>query len=652
MGAKSQGIYPTVLFIVIIACVLGTALYAPHVLRAKEGFAIACPRPSAPFNEKLFIDREECYAGTGPDCESVMIGMFGDDYERKFNGANPDNVRRAVNLMSNNRYRKKDSKDDGAVYAVNECVIPDYEGSTLKLSNCVINGKVRLQPSSTSERQNGQVEWDHSGCVVTEEMIRNNFGQIAQEITDFFDGPKDKMEVDVSNANQQNIQKTQVYNNEFTSATIAEADADRKRVQAITEKRTMEDKRGESKFAEMGFNKKRSEYGDAYNRIMRSGGVIEGRAPDMFYRVFRGYFASYGGSETLNLFRNTYPYECGTVSTVNDFAGMRGYPQGKWTQRVSVEITCVFVPPVTGMWRFALTSDDSSYMWIEETRVAYDRMDVGSALIKNPGWHGDVRVEASKTLVGTDSGGKVDGYRIKIVQGNDGGPGTLVVHMLRPGGSVWEVLGNTSSELMFYRELRTGLMAKVSQGYFWDNPDAIKLPRNPLVAWELDEAYQLPRKYWNANFGITGGGRYEDFSRIMYTNGSLQNVSAYHKGHGFNTGWAFAEHDQRNINIYGLFFPPVAGRYTFYIASDDAAYLWVNESANDYKIGNALLNNGGLHGTTMKKVDYTVGPSMVGKPMPIRIVQGDWGGGNTLVFAYRLPGDTNASYDLKKYFKY
>lgn len=648
-SSVSSGVYPTILFVIVILCVVATAVFYPRVV---EGFN-NCPQASDPFSTKLFIDREDCYAGTGPDCEDVMVGMFGENYEYQFPGTDPEDVKQAVRLMANNRYRKKNSGDDGQVYSLNECVIPDYDGNNLKLTNCLLNNNIRLEPSSTAARKNDQVEWDHTGCVVTENNLRN-FGPIAREIAAFFSEPKDNLENGVTRGIAENQRKTQQFNAEYNSAQAAEVEANRQRVEAIYAVMDTEQRREESKYMELGYNKKRSEYLDRINKLARSGGSRDGVGPGFFYRVYRGYFASFQGSETLNLFRNTFPYECGIASVINDFAGMRGYPQGKMTQRVSVQVTGIFYPPVSGTWRFELTSDDSSYMWVEGMSTKYDNMEPASALIKNPGWHGDVSVQGAIQLVGLDSGQSTQGYKIKIVQGNDGGPGTLRVRMLRPGSSTWEVFGNSDIEVMFFRELNPGLMAKVTRGYYYSVMNAIRAPNDPLVAWPIDEVYQLPRQYWNPNFGITGKAKYESFKRIQYTDAStLQNRSAYEKEHGFNGNhWAFAYHDQRNINIYGLFYPPIAGRYTFYLAADDAAYLWVNDSAINFQVGNALINNGGEHGTIMKKVDYTVGPSMVGKPMPIRVVQGDWGGGNTLVFAYRKPGDTDATFDLTKDFKY
>ena len=52
-----------------------------------------------------------------------------------------------------------------------------------------------------------------------------------------------------------------------------------------------------------------------------------------------------------------------------------------------------------------------------------------------------------------------------------------------------------------------------------------------------------------------------------------------------------------SIEWRGYFRPLVSDTYTFYTNSDDASYLWIGEIARTgYNVGNALVNNGGLHG--------------------------------------------------------
>jgi hypothetical protein len=47
----------------------------------------------------------------------------------------------------------------------------------------------------------------------------------------------------------------------------------------------------------------------------------------------------------------------------------------------------------------------------------------------------------------------------------------------------------------------------------------------------------------------------------------------------------------------GYFKAPADGTYTFYTASDDASHLWIGATAvSGFTTGNALVNNGGLHG--------------------------------------------------------
>jgi hypothetical protein len=55
--------------------------------------------------------------------------------------------------------------------------------------------------------------------------------------------------------------------------------------------------------------------------------------------------------------------------------------------------------------------------------------------------------------------------------------------------------------------------------------------------------------------------------------------------------------DQYSWEWTGYFQAPYDGTYTFGTGSDDASYLWIGSTAvSGYTTGNALINNGGLHG--------------------------------------------------------
>ncbi len=76
-----------------------------------------------------------------------------------------------------------------------------------------------------------------------------------------------------------------------------------------------------------------------------------------------------------------------------------------------------------------------------------------------------------------------------------------------------------------------------------------------------------------------------------------------------------------SIQWLGYFLPEVTGEYTFTTTSDDASYLWVGTNAvAGYTTGNALVNNGGLHGAQSESGSITL---TEGVYYPIRIQAGN-----------------------------
>ncbi len=71
----------------------------------------------------------------------------------------------------------------------------------------------------------------------------------------------------------------------------------------------------------------------------------------------------------------------------------------------------------------------------------------------------------------------------------------------------------------------------------------------------------------------------------------------------------------------GYFKSPVTGPAVFNLTSDDASYMWLGTPALGPTVGNALINNGGLHGPT--PVDSAVVALNEGVYYPIRIMYGE-----------------------------
>lgn len=76
-----------------------------------------------------------------------------------------------------------------------------------------------------------------------------------------------------------------------------------------------------------------------------------------------------------------------------------------------------------------------------------------------------------------------------------------------------------------------------------------------------------------------------------------------------------------SIEFRGYFKPTVSDTYTFYTTSDDASYLWIGEIARSgYNTGNALVNNGGLHGPVEQSGSIALS---AGVYYPIRVQAGN-----------------------------
>jgi hypothetical protein len=96
-----------------------------------------------------------------------------------------------------------------------------------------------------------------------------------------------------------------------------------------------------------------------------------------------------------------------------------------------------------------------------------------------------------------------------------------------------------------------------------------------------------------------------------------------------------------SMELFGYFYAPTAGSYTFYTASDDASYLWIGSSAlAGYTTSNALVNNGGLHGVTENSASITLTANTY---YPIRVQMGQNLGGDGFTISFAGPGISKTS---------
>lgn len=76
-----------------------------------------------------------------------------------------------------------------------------------------------------------------------------------------------------------------------------------------------------------------------------------------------------------------------------------------------------------------------------------------------------------------------------------------------------------------------------------------------------------------------------------------------------------------SVEFRGYFKPTTSDTYTFYTNSDDASYLWIGDIARTgYNTGNALVDNGGLHGLVEQSGSIALS---AGVYYPIRVQAGN-----------------------------
>lgn len=99
----------------------------------------------------------------------------------------------------------------------------------------------------------------------------------------------------------------------------------------------------------------------------------------------------------------------------------------------------------------------------------------------------------------------------------------------------------------------------------------------------------------------------------------------------------------------GYFLAPTTGSYTFYTATDDASYLWLGSNASTgYSTTNAIVQNGGLHGTvTVTSANQSL---VAGQYYPLRIQYGNSGGSGAVTFGFAGPSIASTTNGTGYYF--
>ncbi len=153
-----------------------------------------------------------------------------------------------------------------------------------------------------------------------------------------------------------------------------------------------------------------------------------------------------------------------------------------------------------------------------------------------------------------------------------------------------------------------GLYAEYFKGYFADN-----------TAYFNNTAVSLTRSETSINYGTNGWGDI---------------TSAINGGNATNP-------DGYSARYRGYLTITTGGSYTFSLNSDDAAYLWVGNTAkaSPLQTSNALVNGSGQHGATT----YTGTVTLAAGTYPLAMLYGENGGENVLTFSYSGPDTNNAT---------
>lgn len=176
-----------------------------------------------------------------------------------------------------------------------------------------------------------------------------------------------------------------------------------------------------------------------------------------------------------------------------------------------------------------------------------------------------------------------------------------------------QAIGTTVTKYSYPVESTAGLAFRIYGGYFNDNVN------------------------WFALQGITSEyGTSSDFTNI---NTATSNIVASN-----------SSREVYSVEWFGKFTPDQTGTWTFYLASDDASYVWIGPSAvTGYTTGNALIKLPGLHGEYEESNTISL---VSGTEYAIRIQFGENFFGDNLVFSFTRPGSSTRVYNSSLYTNY
>lgn len=299
--------------------------------------------------------------------------------------------------------------------------------------------------------------------------------------------------------------------------------------------------------------------------------------PGLLGEYFAGYFADNTGffpstisatnrsennlNYTSNNWGNILPPATGSVNDPNNYSAR---------YRGSINIT------TAGSYTFYLSSDDASYLWLDNAALAYPT-NTGDATINNGGLHGVSVVSATVNLTAGQ-------HNIQVQFGENSGGNTLKLEYENTALGIARQVVPTSILCSSIQPLiatpvptpppgcactnpdntpgKAGLYGEYFNGYFNDNQAFFS--NRPAGLTRIDTNLQFLTNAWGVATASAGSASNNDL---------------------FSTRWT------------GSLYIATAGNYTFHLYSDDASYLWLDNAATALTpaASTATINNGGLH---------------------------------------------------------
>lgn len=169
-----------------------------------------CPPEGASFDQKKFYANEKCFAHETVDCKDVLKHL---KIPVNVSGLSESEASAALDVLANNTYVNI-SDSDNTLYSTNQCIIPQEDRNKLGLDSCRI-GDVQFIPVNTKD---DQVGWTYDeGCIITEDQLRNNLGDVLKYINKKFKENKETIQSNIGQSIQQNKDNTSALWVQFNS---------------------------------------------------------------------------------------------------------------------------------------------------------------------------------------------------------------------------------------------------------------------------------------------------------------------------------------------------------------------------------------------------------------------------------------------------